>query len=333
MDERLLLRFGSFTVAVVSPDARVRERLRLYFRPFASLPPDGSPADVTLQVALGEPLAPPVPLRPWDAKGKESFADVGRRRLVRKDRTGAMIVVQDGRWSITGDVQRRFSQVVNLIGTAYGVSLLDSGGTMLHASAVVRDRQALAVVGQSGSGKSSVAVRLLERGFDFLTNDRLIVLPAGRGVTAHGLPKLPRVNPGTLLASERTRALVEAGARRRYERLSKDELWRVEDKYDLDVGAALGRRWVLSTPLAAALVLEWRAAGSGLSIERLDAGRALEALRPAAKSFGPFDLRLAERSDAALQVLARRVPVYRVTGARDPTALAERLAQPGWQPE
>jgi HprK-related kinase B len=201
---------------------------------------------------------------------------------------------------------------------------------MLHSSAVVREGAALAVVGQSGSGKSSVAVRLLEHGCDFMTNDRLIVERAKTGITGHGLPKLPRVNPGTLLAGERTRALVDEADRRRYRSLSQEELWRLEEKYDLDVRRALGRRWVLSAPIAAAFVLEWRRVEAPVRIERLDAGRALESLRSAAKSFGPFDLSLSDRSDSALQDLARRVPVYRVIGAADPTGLANRLAGSDW---
>jgi HprK-related kinase B len=241
-----------------------------------------------------------------------------------------VIRVARGRWSVAGDLHRRFSQLVNAIGTAYGIAMLDRGAAMLHSSAVVREGAALAVVGQSGSGKSSVAVRLLEQGCDFMTNDRLIVERANEGITGHGLPKLPRVNPGTLLAGERTRTLVAEADRKRYRSLSQEELWRLEEKYDLDVRGALGRHWVLSAPLSAAFVLEWRRIEAPLCVERLDAGRALESLRPAAKSFGPFDLSLSERSDSALQDLARRVPVYRVTGAADPTGLANRLAVSDW---
>jgi HprK-related kinase B len=201
---------------------------------------------------------------------------------------------------------------------------------MLHSSAVTRGGTALAVIGQSGSGKSSVAVRLLEHGCDFMTNDRLIVEPTEGGVLGHGLPKLPRVNPGTLLAGTQTRALVDQADRARYARLSEEELWRLEEKYDLDIKRTLGRKWVLSAPLEAALVLEWQRGERPVHIERLNTGLAIESLRGAAKSFGPFDLSLSERTDAAFHTMAVQVPVYRVTGAADPSGLARRLASSDW---
>ena len=207
------------------------------------------------------------------------------------------------------------------------MALLDRGGAMLHSSALVRDGRAFAIVGESGSGKSSVAVRLLERGFDFLSNDRLIVRAGRPGIVAYGLPKLPRVNPGTLLAGDRTRAVVDPENRRRYEKMPKKELWNVEHKHDLDVMNTLGRRWVPYAPLELAVVLNWRYGGERFTFEPVDSGRALESFRAAAKTFGPFDLHLDERSDNALRAVARAVPVFRVTGSINPPALAELMAE------
>jgi HprK-related kinase B len=320
------LRFGDYDLAFVSDDERLRQRVANYYRSFVAPAPRGRPRD-TLQALPALPVRPVGSFTPWDARGKESFLQVEGGRIIRKNRSGVLIGCFDGRWTIAGNLQANFNQIVNLIGALYGMSVIGRGGAMLHASAVVRDDRAIAVLGQSGSGKSSVAVRLLERGFDFLSNDRLILLPTQDGMQAHGLPRLPRVNPGTLLAGRRTQALLDKDRRRRYARLPERELWQLEDKYDLDVSAVLGRAWRTSAPLGCLLVLGWRHDGRSLHIERLDPGQALDALRNVGKSFGPLDLRLAERSDRALLKTVRRTPVYRVTGKLDPVRLARELAK------
>jgi HprK-related kinase B len=55
------------------------------------------------------------------------------------------------------------------------------------------------LAGMPATGKSTAAVHLVEAGFRFLSNDRVLVRPGPAGVDALGYPKQPRVNPGTLL--------------------------------------------------------------------------------------------------------------------------------------
>jgi HprK-related kinase B len=168
----------------------------------------------------------------------------------------------------------------------------------------------------------------MENGFDYISNDRVILEapPEANELMAHGLPKLPRVNPGTLIAGARTRGLMDPEAVGRYQGLSKTELWQVEDKYDVPVEKVLGRRWLLAGGLACAFVLDWKHGDGPLELHRLTPGQALEELRAVRKSFGPFDLRLSERRDTALIETAQRVPIYRVTGNTDPEGLAGELA-------
>lgn len=330
----LALRFGSVLIAVDSDDAQLLERLSRYFERFVSSPRRAEhPHSVLTAVEDASSWSLPE-LTPWVVDGKEAFADMDGGRVVRKVRTGVTISIKEDQWSsswtIRGRLHHNFSQVVNLIGIIYGLKLLDRYGAMIHASAVSDEEgRAIAIVGQSGMGKSSVAVRLLEQGFDFISNDRLILLPDPRAevVYAHGLPKLPRVNPGTLLAGARTRAVLTKDAEAHYTSLSKEALWGVEDKHDLEVERVLGQRWLLSGALVGAFFLDWRQDGEGLDFQRLTPGQAVSELRAAAKDFGAFDLRLGERRDTAYVETARRVPMYRVTGAADPSGLARELAQ------
>lgn len=322
--EPVLLRFDDWTAAISAEDAGVRRRVAEYFRPFVLARRSRLAPSALIEVGADAVKAPAIELQRWDARGKDSFGDYKGQRFVRKNRTGVFMSGRDGVWRVSGDLRRNFPQLVNLIGTLYGISVLDRGASMLHASAAVRDGQAVAIVGESGTGKSSVMVRLLEHQFDYLTNDRLLLLPAAT-VASYGIPKLPRINPGTLLAGQATRALIAKTKLRNYERLTRAQMWRLEDKTDLDVRKTLGRAWLLKAPLAVALILAWRD-DEGLQIERLEPGQALEAFRSAAKSFGAFDSRLAGRSDAALARTAEMVPVFRVTGRADPQALADRIS-------
>jgi HprK-related kinase B len=287
-----------------------------------------------LRIIESEPTEPEEGLIAWTDKAKDAFLDLPTGRFVRKMRSGVTISIQEDSWSsiwtMRGPVNRNFSQVVNIIGNIYGLHIMDRGGSMIHASTICDDEgRAIAIMGQSGVGKSSVAVRLMELGFDFISNDRVILEPpmVDNSVMAHGLPRLPRVNPGTLLDGENTRIILDATARDRYGALPREELWRVKEKYDLEVDRVLGRRWLLSGQLKAALVLNWRHEDEGLRLQRLNSSQALTELKQVSKSFGVFDMRLISRSDAALAETARRIAVYRVTGHTDPALLARRLSE------
>jgi HprK-related kinase B len=332
--QSLALNFGACTIAVETQEDAILARLRRYFRGFAE-EMDGSHRPRTRICVIEEPPAEIDPeMIAWSEGSKETFRDVDHSRLIRKVRTGVSIIIQDDTWSsvwtMRGPVGRNFSQLVNLIGSAYGLEIMDRAGAMVHASAVsLGGSRAVAVMGQSGMGKSSVAVRLMEQGFDYISNDRVVLEPSllRPSVLAHGLPKLPRVNPGTLLSGEKTRLLLDVGSRDRYEGLSREQLWQVEDKHDLEVERVLGRRWLLSGELSVALVLSWRHDGQGLHLQRLTADQALLELKLVRKTFGVFDLRLISRTESALADTVRRVPVYRVTGKADPARLAQELRE------
>jgi serine kinase of HPr protein (carbohydrate metabolism regulator) len=54
----------------------------------------------------------------------------------------------------------------------------------LHASTVARDGRAVVITGPSGSGKSDLALRLLDRGFILISDDRTIVKRDGNRLVA-----------------------------------------------------------------------------------------------------------------------------------------------------
>jgi serine kinase of HPr protein (carbohydrate metabolism regulator) len=54
----------------------------------------------------------------------------------------------------------------------------------VHATAVARDGRAVLICGVSGSGKSDLALRLIDRGFTLVSDDRTIVRKDGGRVVA-----------------------------------------------------------------------------------------------------------------------------------------------------
>jgi serine kinase of HPr protein (carbohydrate metabolism regulator) len=60
----------------------------------------------------------------------------------------------------------------------------------LHASTVATDGRAVVITGPSGSGKSDLALRLLDRGFTLVSDDRTIVKRDGDRLVASAPPNI-----------------------------------------------------------------------------------------------------------------------------------------------
>ena len=74
------------------------------------------------------------------------------------------------------------------IGVKTGNSRLSS--ETLHASTVALDGRAVLISGPSGSGKSDLALRLLDRGFTLVSDDQTIVRRSGERLIASSPPTI-----------------------------------------------------------------------------------------------------------------------------------------------
>lgn len=91
-----------------------------------------------------------------------------------------------------------------LLGQVLSFALLQRGIEPLHATAVVVEGEAVALVGDCGNGKSSLAAAFLRAGYRLLTDDLLVLKEEGSGFLAY--PSFPRIK----LFPEIARALLGA---------------------------------------------------------------------------------------------------------------------------
>lgn len=180
-----------------------------------------------------------------------SIPEVGRYLI----RDGREIVVEPA----AGGSERNLR--LYLLGSAFGAVLHQRGLLPLHANAIEIDGRAVAFMGHSGAGKSTIAAWFHDRGYRVLADDVCVVTFDGAGgpVAHAGIPRL-RLWREALEASGRTADAFE---------LSFDD----QDKYNVPTAAGAG------APLELSHIYLLRKAEAGHpSIARLQGIDAVDAL-------------------------------------------------------
>lgn len=339
-DHALGLMVGGVPVALYSNAPRVVERLREYFAPYAT--PRIAPDAPVVHLVHGEPVYDAarlrdIPRRLREQGVKEAYYDADGFRVVVKRRTGVTVYVVEPDHYVVGDLARNFNQAVNLVMTVYAKEMLRRGYVMLHASAIVGALDGVAFASASGFGKSTIALALVERHQHLVTNDRLFVRASNGAVEMVGVPKKPRVNPGTLLRIQSLSPLVTEEERARYASMTPEQLWSIESKHDVDVDALYGPGTTrLSGLLRAIFLLRWSPLDRGWNVRTLPPGDRVAAIEPLLKTAGVYDLRPspAAQQQQLLRDVAAAVAVYDVRGRADVDRLADlvlerALSRPG----
>jgi HprK-related kinase B len=256
----LRVRLGDVTIAVRSNSVALIRTLTEYFRPFLD---SHTSSDVLIDaVVTEEQPALGLPYQVWQREPgrrlKEMFADIEGGRVIKKIRTGMSFLVGGDIHMAFGPCLDNPNQVINFVVSRQISSMVNRGWLLCHAAGVVDGDQGLAVAGVSGAGKSTLALHLLAQDLGFVSNDRLLVRREPSGFDMFGVPKQPRVNPGTVLNNQSLFSVIPRERRRELAVLEPDVLWQLEEKYDVDVERIFGEgTFHLGAKLSGLVVLAW----------------------------------------------------------------------------
>ncbi len=323
--EALALTVAGHTIRVRTNAPSLLDHLRDYFRDF---PAAASSPDVDVAALECPPPTyafnfTPYPPGPGKTRIKDEYADFPDGRIVRK-RLTQMSFFFGGRHNLAvGPCLANSNQVVNFVNNRFIQWHLDHGWLLCHAAGVASRGRGLLLAGLPGRGKSTLALHLLSRGMDFVSNDRLLIKRVGDGVAMRGVAKLPRVNPGTILNNPQLLAMLGEEQRRRYLALEADALWNLEEKYDADVSRCFGPgRFPAQADLFAVAILAWARGAGSMRLGRVDLATRDDLLaalikQPGAHYYVPPGRGAPDLSAQAYLTCLNGCPVYAVEGGLD----------------
>jgi HprK-related kinase B len=288
---RVDLAFEDCTIRVRSNSPGLIEAISGYYRQFIS--PLDVPA-ITVVAIEADPLELNLPFVPHQRSEpgkriKEDYFDAPDGRIVRKRLTGLVLLFGGELNLAAGPCEANDNQVINFINNRYIEWCLARGGLLFHAAGVASGERGLALAGFSGTGKSTLALHLLSRGFTFVSNDRLVIDRTAEGLWMNGVPKLPRVNPGTIMNNPDLEVLLTPEERREFAGLSPDALWHLEQKFDVYIDQCFRHGLQrLTSPLTGLVILNWRRDGGSALARRVDLAERVDLTDAFIKSVGLF---------------------------------------------
>lgn len=254
--------FDGFRVRLLTNSQKLKAELEQYYAVFRTDVEAGAQ-----DIHAWNGLLPDFGIDDWQVKHpepgksriKEHFVQLEDGLLVKKVQTDVHLAWLGQDLVAMGPLLDNPNQVVNFVNNRYLDHMLSAEGQLFHAAGVCNSTgRGIGLAGQSGKGKSTLALRLLEAGLDFVSNDRLVVQPRDSGLVMRGVPKYPRINPGTIVNQEALLPLATREDLERYRNLSVDELWELEEKYDAFVDEYFeGCQFRLDARMDAFVLIDW----------------------------------------------------------------------------
>jgi HprK-related kinase B len=323
--------------AVHSNDAAVLAHVaRLVQRYRAEASADTSAPRQVLIAVQGTPMVEhdrliDVPRRSGAQKAARiATAEIAGGRVIFRRETGVLTAIQSDAWTITGDLRAYPGEVTRVLDAMLSLALVERGYLTLKGSALARDGRGVALVGGPDTARRALAVTLVGHGFQWVTEDLLLVRVAAGHVEMRGLPGLLRLGPAAMLAHPALRAILTEGEQSRYAGQTWRDLREIEARYHIDTMDAFGPAGIAAGGILRMIVaLRWKGGETDGSpaIAPLARADAYEALADATRSFGLYDLAGSVPPNFhRLQRIAETVAMHTVTGPVDLRAVADALA-------
>lgn len=263
--------FNNCNIRISANSKKVVDTLNTYFKKWNA----ESETQVDHDISAFEVDVPDIKLdfkdyiTPGKSKVKESSVETEFGILIRKNRTGMHFIENEGKHYVFGPISSFTNQIINYAGALYMQHILDENTQLFHAAAVAKNNEGIVIAAPSGKGKSTTALKLLNEGLDFVSNDRVMLSKEKDNYVLHGVPKYPRVNPGTLLHNNKLKHLLSNPTK--YEKMSREELWQWEEKHDVFLEPIYGEGiYKLSAEAKALLIIDWGESKDSLKLEQIN---------------------------------------------------------------
>jgi HprK-related kinase B len=292
-EDDLYLGLGECIIRVRSNSSALIRKLTAYFSHVAI---DATASTMDVIAIEGDAPQTGVEFTDWKREPgktgrKDAYAELTDGRLVHKVRTGMVFLQSEEYLVAAGPCLQYDNQIINFINSQHMNWLQHRGWLICHASGLVHAGQCLGIAGFSGGGKSTLMLHMLDNDdVSYLTNDRLFVRVESGETLACGIPKLPRINPGTIVYNPKLQGMISSEKREQLLKMPPQELWELEDKYDVHIDQVYGTgRIVAEAPISNFLILNWkRDSDEVTSLEQVDLNARRDLLGALMKSPGPF---------------------------------------------
>lgn len=295
VSELLHLKIGDCRLDLHSNSTALIEKLKKYFTSCNVIGADNN-ADITI-IAI-ERDAPELGINfidwkrePGKTGRKDEYFNLKDARVVRKVRTGMVFLQSEKSIIAAGPCIQYDNQVINFINSQYMNWLQNRGWLICHASGLVHNDNGFAIAGFSGGGKSTLMLEFMnDPSVSYMTNDRLFIKHIDGQTMMSGIPKLPRINPGTITGNPVLHSLMPSDELSSYQAMAKQELWDIEVKYDVPIKQIYGdQRMQNDSSLKAFIILNWqRNSDEAVSLSEIKLEERRDLLKAIMKSSGPF---------------------------------------------
>ncbi len=312
LEERLILNIGQCVIFIQSNSQQLLDNLQRYFQQCQVLV-DLQELNIEqfeqihITAIEREVLDLKLAFKAWPREAgkagrKDEYADLRdaeatevNARVIRKVKTGMLFLQSESERIVAGPCIANDNQLINYIGSQYMNFLQQHDWLICHASALVNKQseqgRGLAFAGLSGGGKSTLMLKLLEKNkLAFVSNDRLFIKKQTQAQQMLGIPKLPRINPGTIVGSADLHHLLPPQQLSDYQQMTAEELWHIEQKHDVPLADIYGDESIcLQANLYAFIILNWqRHTEKKTLLTEVDVQKRQDLLPAIMKSSGPF---------------------------------------------